>query len=394
MSTPSEFKSHPFPASNGHVAASTTTPVQSLMRERKNNERSSQSTRDVLLRCLDAIINGVVIAPLVVSYFRGTWNLINTYLLPENFGLSATVSLVIGLAITLPINLSQGGLGSLFAERRVLFNIVYRLYIYIYGFAVVNQFRGAWYLLDHLTGVNTLSAGLCVGGSLLVFVPLRAVNNIAGSPMITNVDTLEQPFRVTTRFVVKPGKTWRFVGDVVLTVVVIISTVILTWRGAWQLLDFFIFPSDLTRSTWTSLGIGYAVYITLLVLESPTSCFVGRIKSFYVGMGVEMVFSFVSGMGSVTVWRGLWLMYDVYVLPDRPVTSFWVTHGVGIGGLFVMLAGRSALVTGCGVDGSGVRLGRYLEQVCPKLVQKLISKEHSSPGSASPENVQFQETRL
>ncbi|XP_035689177.1 uncharacterized protein LOC118424630 isoform X2 [Branchiostoma floridae] len=291
--------------------------------------------------------------------------------------------------MTLPINLLQGVVGSLFAEQRVTFNILYRLYIYIYGFAMVNHFRGLWYLIDHLTGVNILSAAVCLGASLLVFVPLRAVNNIAASPFITNVDIPQQPFRVTTRFGVQPAKTWLFVGDVVLTVVLIISLVVLAWRGIWQLLDFTIFPSDQTRSTWTCLGIGYAIFITVVVLESPTSCLVRKIKGFYVGLAVEMVFTFVSGVGSVAVWRGLWLMYDVYVLPDQPVVSYWVTHGVGIVGLFIILAGRSALVTGCGVDGkedgSGVRLGRYLEQICPKL---LIS------GSASPENVQYEETRL
>jgi len=221
----SEFNSHPTLGTNGHVTAPTTTPVLSLARETEKNERSS-ITRDVLLRCLDAVINGVVIAPSVVSYFRGTWYLIDNYLLLDNFGLSLAVSLVIGLVMTLPINLFQGVVGPPFAEQRVTFNILYRLYIYIYGFAMVNHFRGLWYLIDHLTGVNILSAAVCLGASLLVLVPLRAVNNIAASPFITNVDIPQQPFRVTTRFGVQPAKTWLFVGDVVLTVVLIISLVV------------------------------------------------------------------------------------------------------------------------------------------------------------------------
>ncbi|XP_019619869.1 PREDICTED: uncharacterized protein LOC109466579 [Branchiostoma belcheri] len=401
MSLPSEVSSHTNPAKNDiHVTAVTTTSPQHLARETENTERRS-TTKYVLLCCLDAVINGVVVAPLVVAYFSGTWNLLDIYLIPENFSWSAVASLLIGIALTLLINLLQGVLGSLFAERSVVFHIVYRLYIYIYGFAAINQFRGLWYLLDDLTGETILGAAVCVGVSLLVSAPLRVMNNIAASPMITNVDIRsEEPFRVDTRFGVKPAKTWKFVGDVVLTVVVVISLVILAWRGTWQLFDFLIFPSDFIRSTWTSLGIGYAIYITLFVLEYPTSCLIRKVKTFYLGLGVEMMFSFVGGVGSVAVWRGLWYVYELYVFPDDFVASAWLTHGVGAAGLFVILAGRSALVTPSDVDGeardgSGVELGRYLEQICPKLIQKFVSNKSSSPGAApSPDDVKFEETCL
>ncbi|KAI8489583.1 hypothetical protein Bbelb_327500 [Branchiostoma belcheri] len=351
MSFPIEVDSHTNPTSNGsHVTASTTTSTQHLAEEKGNELAERGSTvKYVLLRCLDAVINGVVVAPLVVAYFRGTWNLLDTYLLPENFSLSAVTSLVIGIAITLLINLIQGVLGSLFAEQGVVFHIVYRLYIYIYGFAAINQFRGIFYVLDDLTGETILGAAICVGVSLLVSVPLCVVNNIAASPFITDVDILEEPFRVETRFGVKPAKTWKFVGDVVLTVVVVVSLTIVAWRGTWLLFALLIFPSDFTLSTWTTLGIGYAIYITLLVLEYPTSCLVRKIKNFYVG-------------------------------------------------LFAIQAGRSALVTGSEVDGaadgSGVRLGRYLEQICPKLVEKLISKAPGQGPAPIPGDVKFEETPM
>lgn len=46
-------------------------------------------------------------------------------------------------------------------------------------------------------------------------------------------------------------------------------------------------------------------------------------------------------------------MQDVYILPEQKNLSCWITHGVGIGGLFLILAGNSITTRGCLVTGSG-----------------------------------------
>jgi len=54
---------------------------------------------------------------------------------------------------------------------------------------------------------------------------------------------------------------------------------------------------------------------------------------------------------NVAVWRGIWILCDAYILPDRPDISCTITLLVGWFALTVMGCGHSLTVRGCEIDG-------------------------------------------
>ncbi|CAH1246947.1 Hypp7798 [Branchiostoma lanceolatum] len=255
--------------------------------------------------------------------------------------------------------------------------------------------------------MTVLSAIISVVVPVPILLAFRACGNLVAAPGVVLVDICDTPFRLGTRFAAEVSFSRTFIGDVVLTVVFIGSLIVASWRGVWLLFDIFLFPTDQERSAWSSVAIGYGTLILLALLETPASRLLQKTRRRFARIVLEDVFKIAVWVGVLSVWRGFWLVCDSYILPDNPVQSYWITHGVGIGGLFLLQAGRSVLVAGCvvdgeAVDGSGVRMGRYLEQICPKLVrpsteQVSNQRNHSDGGQQTtlpPQYVVQYETNL
>ena len=59
----------------------------------------------------------------------------------------------------------------------------------------------------------------------------------------------------------------------------------------------------------------------------------------------------ITNLASMCVWRGIWYLCDLYILPDNIRNSGVLTHTVGLGLLMTLLAGNCVIVRGCQVDG-------------------------------------------
>lgn len=94
----------------------------------------------ILLQLLDISYVTFVLATAVVTYWRGTWNLVTHYLYPDNPTCSAVASLLIGINGHLIFT----GFQSLFRnsfnpdKHRLLYYVGSRCYTYVYGFVCVN----------------------------------------------------------------------------------------------------------------------------------------------------------------------------------------------------------------------------------------------------------------
>lgn len=109
-------------------------------------ERGKMKYHNYLLHVLDTIFTSFVIGPLVVSYWRGTWNLSAEYLFPHDKLHSSVASLVIGILGHLVFTIFQGTFKGLFNpnEHRLTFYIGSRLYTSIFAVICVNTWRGGW----------------------------------------------------------------------------------------------------------------------------------------------------------------------------------------------------------------------------------------------------------
>lgn len=98
------------------------------------------------LQVLDTFFASFVIGPLVVTYWRGTWNLSDKFLLPHDKLHSSFASLVIGIIGHLIFTTFQGFFKNHFDpnEHRLTFYLGSRLYTSIFGIICVNTWRGGW----------------------------------------------------------------------------------------------------------------------------------------------------------------------------------------------------------------------------------------------------------
>jgi hypothetical protein len=114
--------------------------------ETRRKDEAKNSYHNFLLHILDVVFTSFVSGPLVVSYWRGTWNLSSEYLFPYDKLHSAFASLVIGVMGHLIFTIFQSTFKTLFnpAEHRLTFYVGSRLYTSIFAVICVNTWRGGW----------------------------------------------------------------------------------------------------------------------------------------------------------------------------------------------------------------------------------------------------------
>jgi hypothetical protein len=138
----------------------------------------------------DMFISAFIITPFVNIHWRGAWDLLDIYLLPNNERNSAYVSLGIGLLILYIIYLSQNFLQIFYEKYRhnLIGQIMTRLYTLIFAFAYINQWRGLWNLLD-LTSNNWFHLLIETLISIVFLLFMKSIYNLNSAPFIIAIDT-------------------------------------------------------------------------------------------------------------------------------------------------------------------------------------------------------------
>ena len=164
--------------------------------------RQKMSFHSVVLEWLDASFSAFVVAPLVVSYWRGTWNLTDKYLIPSDKVQSKVVSLIIGIIGHLVFTIGQGWLRNNFSpdRQRLTFYIVSRLYSSIFGIVCVNCWRGGWQLIDHYTAQNMTTILSITIFAIVCLMMLKAIRNVTATPFVVVTDTANEYFDVPTMY--------------------------------------------------------------------------------------------------------------------------------------------------------------------------------------------------
>jgi hypothetical protein len=106
---------------------------------------------------LDQLFAVVVVGPLVVGFWRGTWLLLDLYLTPDDPKLSNWITLVVGNAGLFVLAVLQEPLKALRPHNKVLQVLLLRFYIYAASVFSVCQWRGVWVLLDLYHGMTAAS---------------------------------------------------------------------------------------------------------------------------------------------------------------------------------------------------------------------------------------------
>ena len=159
---------------------------------------------DLCLRVADTLWSCFVVTPLVVLYWSGTWKLVDAYILPDDTGgdpslLSSYVSLGIGIAIGLSGYLILPILSEhINPEWSVKHVLVSRIFSYIYGFGILNFWRGIWNITDHFAGKDLKWSLVCYAISKLILIVLRSVSSSVSSPFVITKDHRDDFYKAYT----------------------------------------------------------------------------------------------------------------------------------------------------------------------------------------------------
>ena len=123
------FIQHFLPWNPSAAASNQVTLPQFILRSSKKTECLLRTVRHILV---NTIFSAVLVAPLVVDYWRGTWFLLDTFLYPEDFVISCWIWFLLGFAILLLATWFQCWLQDFVTKRGpCLFFILSRLYTII-----------------------------------------------------------------------------------------------------------------------------------------------------------------------------------------------------------------------------------------------------------------------
>lgn len=180
--------------------------------------KGSSRLHYAFLTALDTFLSALVISPLVVGYWRGTWCLMDYYVFPDREDYSSYVSLFIGVVGILFFTLFQTPFSEyLHPDRhRLVYYTCSRTYTMFFSFFCVNSWRGAWKILDLHTGNSAQVVSAFTVSSVLVLAAGRTLRNISAPPFAIVTDRRECYFEVPTMFRVSVS-TALFFLDIIFT---------------------------------------------------------------------------------------------------------------------------------------------------------------------------------
>ena len=164
---------------------------------------------NAFLAVLDTALCLFVFFPLSVLHWRGTWDLLDFYVLPDDLFYSSWVTLLTGsggcfLCYLLQTQLSRcvsyGG------SATIRGSLLTRLYMYVFSWAVLCYWRGMWNLMDLYLGEGLPNSVFFYVLSVVLAAIFRSLRTIAGIPMQVQIDT--DPELMTepdTRFKIQVG---------------------------------------------------------------------------------------------------------------------------------------------------------------------------------------------
>jgi len=309
---------------------------------------------------VDFLWSGLVVAPLVVLYWRGTWDLLEDFIYPNRpdgplaedappqdqvVGLdrftSGLICFIASLVVRILLDLCKYHLGEWLLQKptavRYLGGWLFNAINALFGVAF---WRGVWFLYRLDLGVGVTNLALVQVCGVVALSVLRIPKSLMASPLGVDMDTHEVTFTNGTYFRQVPDAGWRFLGDVLLTNVVIRQVVVLTWWSCWSLEnEFFYFqtPEGETQDvvSYDSLLLGYTLAMVTVCLSQLLLQLTST--KLWVVRPLDLLATLLAFYASVNVWRGLWSLQSHYFLPGlQQDENYLVSHLLGLTALSLL----------------------------------------------------------
>lgn len=172
---------------------------------------SPDSIHAAFLVFLDWTFASIFAAPIVVAYWRGTWNLMIFVLFPDDQFWSAVGSCVIGTVGHFIFFFYQEKFGHSFHpdKHRITFMIFSRIYTALYGIICVNGWRGGWMLMDQYVPQSILVIAIIASVCSVLLAFVKGLRNITSTPFAISTDHSKDYFVVPTMFKTSVRNDWH-----------------------------------------------------------------------------------------------------------------------------------------------------------------------------------------
>jgi len=327
---------------------------------------------------MDFLWSAVVVAPLVVLYWRGTWDLLEDLVFPESEDpvaedvpllmgmdtnttntttttttlplttttppsllhpevqrqLSGLVCYLAGLIVRISLDLSRFHLGEFLVSRSKYARLVGGwVYTALYALAGVSFWRGVWFLMKLDVGVGTWHLIVVLVGSLAVLLVSRVPKSLISSPLALAMDKHEVTFQNGTFFRKTPEDGWWFLVDVIFTNLVVRQLIVFCWWSLWSLENEFLklnfMGEESSDVSYDSLLIGYAGAILSVTLDQLVQGLTST--KLYLERPISIFITLLAFFSSVNVWRGVWSMLNHFFLSNLdPDENYVISHIAGL----------------------------------------------------------------
>ena len=117
---------------------------------------------------------------------------------------------------------------------------------------------------------------------------------------------------------------WLTFLDWILILFLITPAVVNYWRGSWYILDLLVFPNDEVLSAYVTVAASFGAIFPMMLVEDYIKELLDETKA---RKGLYLVLFYPLAFLSVTSWRGLWMMLDLYTTTS--LTSAIFSHLAG-----------------------------------------------------------------
>lgn len=154
------------------------------------------------LSLLDILISSVVIAPLAVAYWRGTWNMSLILIYPDDPVRAGYTCTILGMWGQFLFNYYQATFKRCLDpnKHRLCYYIASRMYTYIFGWCCILTWSGIWLLVAEYVTLESVPMGILTGIAFAALCLLRGLRNIFGVPFYMALDTPPDYFTVRTMY--------------------------------------------------------------------------------------------------------------------------------------------------------------------------------------------------
>ncbi|XP_055387283.1 uncharacterized protein LOC129615897 isoform X1 [Condylostylus longicornis] len=307
-------------------------------------------------KLLDACFVLFIVTPLVVAHWNSTWALIDHY---GKFYIKPDYTFIFGFILHIIFAILKEFLHQIISKKsennkktyyQFIRTLLLKLYTYLFAWGVNMHWRGGWSILDNVTGTEMCSAFMQVFACTTLLICTKSMRNLSAPPTYIIIDSKNTMSNFPTMFRTKGSKEpGLYVLDCLFSVLIVGTLVVVAWRGVWVMLDLTLYPTSKALSGWGSLIIGYII-VTVTFATQPTIQWTCEKISGLCRIIVADLFLFISFLGTVNVWRGVWMLIDVYLYSDDHVFSCWLSHSVSFMLLILLNCSNSVLVRGVYID--------------------------------------------